>query len=566
MKQQLRLWPGVMAVAMQWTLRYLLPLWDPGQAGLAVMSGIAGALAVALWWLLFSRAPWKERIGAPLFLAVAVLAIRPMLHPSIAGGMMGMLFPIYVLPLLSLALVVWAAAGRRPMLLLGLTAAACGSFALLRTEGITGDASSQFAWRWTPDPEEKLVASIPVPAAPELKLPPAEAPKPALNVAAPVPDWPGFRGPNRDSVVRGTRIRTDWTASPPKEIWRQPVGPGWSSFAVGGGLIYTQEQRGQYELVSCYRLSNGEAVWAHRDEARFWESNGGAGPRGTPTLADGRVYSLGATGILNVLDAATGALVWTRNAAADTEAKLPGWGFSSSPVVYDGNVIVAASGRLAAYGLDGGNPHWVVRTEGGSYSSPHLLTIAGVPQIVMLSGFGATSVRPADGAVLWKHAWDGSTILQPALTAEGALLITTGDMSGGAGTRRLALTHDASQWTVEERWTSNGLKPYFNDVVVHKGHVYGFDGSILACISLEEGKRKWKGGRYGHGQMLLLADQDLLLVLSEEGEIALVSATPDQFTEVARFRVMQGKTWNHPVLVGNTLLVRNGEEMVALRF
>jgi hypothetical protein len=151
------------------------------------------------------------------------------------------------------------------------------------------------------------------------------------------------------------------------------------------------------------------------------------------------------------------------------------------------------------------------------------------------------------------------------MAAEGDVLLTTGDAMGGVGMRRVAVARGSSGWTTEERWTTRGLKPYFNDFVVHEGHAYGFDGSILASIDLETGERAWKGGRYGHGQMVLLPDQDLLLLLSEDGELALVGATPDRYAEIARVPAIEGKTWNHPVLVGDILLVRNGEEMAAFR-
>jgi hypothetical protein len=171
-------------------------------------------------------------------------------------------------------------------------------------------------------------------------------------------------------------------------------------------------------------------------------------------------------------------------------------------------------------------------------------------------------VEPETGVVLWEHAWPVSArILQPVVAGEDLLV----SADGMAGVRRIGLTHGPDGWTTTERWTSNRLKPYFNDVVVHEGHAYGFDGSILACIDLENGERAWKGGRYGHGQLLLLADQDVLLVLSEEGELALVGATPDGFSELARVPALDGKTWNHPVLVGDILLVRNSNEMAAFR-
>jgi len=313
-------------------------------------------------------------------------------------------------------------------------------------------------------------------------------------------------------------------------------------------------------------MSSGELVWRHRDQVRFWESNGGAGPRATPTINNDRIYTFGATGILNALDADTGVRLWSRNLTSDAEKAVPMWGFASSPLVIDDEVIVAASGTLVAFDIATGKRRWVAPSRPGSYSSPQKFAMAGTTQILLLNGAGVTSVSPADGALLWEHEWQGGTpIVQPAATADGDVLINGIGGTGGMGVRRLAITRGSSGWSAEEKWTSTGLKPYFNDFVVHNGHAFGFDGNILSCIDLTDGHRKWKGGRYGNGQLILLADEDLLLVLSEEGEVALVKATPDQFTEVARFKALEGKTWNHPVLVHDTLLVRNGEEMAAFR-
>ena len=562
LKKPLRLWPGVVAVVLQWLLWFVVPIFAPPEIALyAKLGAVICALAIVVWWLFFSRAPWIERVGVLVLMVITVIAGKRVVHESIANGMMGRMLYVFVVPFFCLALVAALAVGRRlstgtrRAVMVGAIVLACGVWTLVRTGGITGNVETDFHWRWTKSPEEKLVAA-------SSNEPLATVPAIPANLKTGT-EWPGFRGPDRDGIVHGVRIKTDWTAAPPVELWRRPIGPAWSSFAVSGDVFYTQEQRGEDELVVCYNLTTGKPVWKHRDAARFWESNGGAGPRSTPTLNNGRIYTLGGTGILNALDATTGAVVWSRNAAADTKVKLPGWGFSSSPLVVGDVVIVATAGTLAAYDLATGTPRWFGANGGGSYSSPHLATIQGVQQVIMLNNTGAISVAPADGKRLWEHPLPpGARIVQPGLTAEGDVLAHEGE---GAALHRIAATQGAGGWTVTERWTTDGLNPYFSDFVVHKGHAFGFSGSNIVCIDLQNGERKWKGGSYGHGQLVLLADQDVMVVISELGELALVGATPGQFAELARFPAIKGKTWNHPVLAGDVLLVRNGEEMVAFR-
>jgi len=617
-RRPLRLWPGVALATILLLAGFVLPIFAPRYGGLGFIAAAALAIVILLWWVAFSRARWYERVGGIVLLVAAAFAEKFVVHPSISGGAMGNMAYILVLTTLSVALVAWASVSRRlaPGARVAAAAAAvalgCLPWALLRTGGISADGRSDLHWRWSMTPEQQLLAQAggdPRTAVPARSAPPAPAPaqpstppvnpapvaapttasegvatatapvknvKPAAAAAAPESiapaapakraEWPGFRGPERDGVVHGVQIAADWSQSPPVRMWRRPIGPGWSSFAVSGDVFYTQEQRGGDEIVSCYRIATGEPVWQHHDATRFWESNAGAGPRGTPTLSNGRVYSFGGTGLLNVLDAGTGTVKWSRNAAADTHVATPMWGFSSSPLIVGDLVIVATGGKLAAYHTATGALRWTAGGGGLSYSSPHLATIAGVDQVIFMSGPGTVGLEPSSGKVLWEYAWAGGAIVQPAVTSEGDVLVNTISMNGGQGIRRISVAHQTGGWTSSERWMSNGLKPYFNDFVLHKGYAYGFDGNILSCIDLQDGTRKWKGGRYGNGQLVLLADQDLLLVLSEEGDLALVKAAPDQFTEVGRFaEALEGKTWNHPVVVRDVLLVRNDHEMSAFR-
>lgn len=552
----LRVWPGIVLAVLILLIRFGVPLIRPEAVTIFVFGGIIGVGAILLWWALLSRARWFERVGAIVLMIVALVVTQRILHES----MKLMPFFAYIIPVLGIAFVVWAVASRnlsnrlRRATMVATIIIASGVWTLFRTSGVTGgNFRSDFAWRWSETSEERLLAKVS-----------DEPMKPTSDFAILDSEikWQGFRGANRDGIIRDVKIAIDWTTTPPVELWRHPIGPGWSSFAVQGDRFFTQEQLGDDEVVSCYNMTTGELVWQHRDAARFWESNSGAGPRGTPTLSRGRVYSLGATGILNVLNSGDGSVVWSRNVATDSETKVPTWGFSSSPLVMDDMVIVSAAGSLIAYDLTTGEPSWIKSAGGDCYSSPHLVQIDSVMQVLLMNEAGTSSFAPADGTRLWEHAWQGHPIVQPIQIVDGDILVSADEKTG---IRRIAVAHGSNGWTVEERWTSPRLKPYFNDSVFHKGHAYGFDGPRLACIEIENGVRKWKGGRYGRGQFVLLADQDLLLVLSEKGELALVNATPDQFTELAQFPAIKGKTWNHPVLVEDILLVRNGQEMAAFR-
>jgi outer membrane protein assembly factor BamB len=559
-QKPLRLWPGVIIVSFQFFFRFVIPFFVSSDTALitGVFAGILGGFAVVIWWGFFSRAPGIERWGAILLITASMIATSFMLDNSIATANMGLMYIIFSIPFISLAFVIWAVSSRnlslvpRRLTMILTIILSTGSWIFLRTDGMDAELHHEIKWRWAKSAEERLMAKN----INETNEIPA-----ATSVSGNGAYWPGFRGPDRNSIVHGLQIRTDWSVAKPEEIWRRPIGPGCSSFAVHGGLFYTQEQLGEYEIVSCYDLETGKPVWKHRDEARFYDSHAGAGPRSTPTLAGDRIYTLGATGILNVLNAADGSVIWSLNAAAQNDVKALTWGFTGSPLVLNDEVIISLSGKLAAYNAADGKLKWSGPDGGYSYSSPHLITIDGVSQILLMSAKGATSIEPERGEVLWKYDWQVEVrILQPAVIGDGDLLLA----DETKGVSRVKVSHTNGEWSAKELWTSSEMKLNFNDFVFHKGYAYGFDGPRIECIDINNGKPQWRGSPY-RGWLLLLADQDLLLVLTEKGELALVEANPGKFSELGRVPAIKGKTWNHPALGGNVLLVRNNLEMAAFR-
>ena len=393
--KDLRFWPGVAAVSVQWLCWVALPLAVPGPVTgfVAVIGGLSGGLAVAVWWAFLSRAPRLERVGVIALAAAALFVTSRLVDESIASGMMGMLLAVYAVPVASLAIVAAAAgtlrlaAGARRTAMAAAILLSCGAWTLLRSDGITGSGAAEFSWRWTKTAEQRFLEGIGDEPGPRLAIQPATLGQKRLARFPRAPSRTASFGAS-GSKPTGTRRRQSCCGA------GRSV-PGASSFAVGNGLLYTQEQLGDDEAVTCYALATGELVWMHRDKARFSDSHAGPGPRATPALSEDRVYAFGATGTLNALDASDGTVLWSRNAASDTGTTVPDWGFAGSPLAVGDLVVVAVSGTLAAYDRVTGEPRWFGPPGGGSYSSPHSQTIDGAAQFPAHEQLGPDERRSA---------------------------------------------------------------------------------------------------------------------------------------------------------------------------
>ena len=504
-----RWWPALLLIGLTATAVVYIRFFDDAADGQLkfLKTGMAVVLAgllLLLWVLTFSRLPWKVRL-------------------AILGA----------------------------VVLLGV-----GFRALFRVTGFDGNMVPILAWRFG---GEAVWDEVPAAAGAVGEV--------LAGVSAPGPDdFPQFLGPWRDGRVEGPRLARDWDASPPKELWRREIGEGWSAFAVAGDAAVTQEQRGEREMVVRYDLASGEMVWSHADVAPFTTSLGGNGPRSTPTIADGRVYTLGPSGLLSALDLVDGALVWQRNILDDHEAANMQWGLSGSPLVMNGRVIVQAAGedgsgrQVAAYDRDSGELLWAAGEGRGSYGSPLFATLAGVPQVLAVHGGSVSGHDPATGDVLWSSQWPGGQpkVATPLVLGEDRVLVSAGY---GVGSRVYRFEADgAGGITAEQEWESLRLKSKFANMVLYDGVIYGLDDGILAAVDPATGERLWKRGRYGHGQIVL--SHGLLVIQTEKGDVVLVEATPDEHRELGRLAALGDKTWNPPTLAGNRLLVRNHREAV----
>lgn len=562
--EPLRIWPAIVLLAGMAFFRYLPHLVEDGPPWIWMSAAFGPAicgLLILIWWVGLSQATWVERL-AGFFGTILIAAVTLVtMDKSMRGpGVMVLTVPVGTAAfgigaILSSGLLSF----QRSVIALLLACAGFGVSAMVRSDGMWGNFALGLHWRWATSSEDALAKGNPNKSA-----------KPPAQDELARPEWPGFRGPDRDGRQHGTKIATDWTKTPPELVWKHPVGPGWSSFAVAGNFLFTQEQRGPKETVVCYAADSGEEVWTRDVESRFDDPLGGPGPRATPTLADGALYVTFATGPVMRLNPASGEVVWSADLPklANRDPPTPMWGYASSPLVVGSVVIVHAGGKgdkgILALDKETGALKWSSRSGDHSYASPQLSTLLGEPLVLMLTNAGLNVLDPARGEERLNYEWpfEGYRAQQPQVFEGDSVLLPT---PMGGGLRRIRVLKRADQWSVEEVWTSRDLKGDFNDFVVYQGHAYGFDGAIFASIDLATGKRNWKAGRYGKGQVLLLEDSAALLVAGEQGELILLKADPSAPTVLATFQALEGRTWNHPVVIGDRLYLRNSQEAACYR-
>ncbi len=609
----LRTWPALILMAVIVLCRYVPPFFEGASSQFwyvpVFFPKVASALML-IWWLAGSRATGREKLIGFFGVLVALTLTVLLSHAS----MRGLITTYLTLPLgmVGLGLGAYLNSRKQPKPrvtgVLVCSVIAMSITLLLRNEGINGAYAFDLKSRWSSSADD--VTWVTAKASPSL----VPSTGPAIDSAIAAAEWPGFRGADRMGHTKALKLATDWNANPPKLLWKKPIGAGWSSFTVAGPYAFTQEQRGPNEVVVCYEVATGNEVWIQQREARFDEPIGGPGPRATPTLADGSIFTVSASGMLQRLKASTGEVVWQQDFKKLADREPPIWGYASSPLVTNSlknlisatspetvvtlkasgelkvqgpnkvdiiqeeakalalaggvaaaqaNVIIFAGGAgdkgVMAFDAATGQPRWSVACGPESYSSPQLSKVLGEEMVLMLTNDGLLLLDPASGKVRLNYEWkfQGYRALQPTVIGGDVVLMPT-PMS--EGTRAVRISKKGEQLAAEELWTSKNMKTDFTELLTHKGYLYGIDGSMFSCVDLKTGARVWKDGRYGKGEAVLLESSDQILITAEDGRVVLLQADPTGQKELASIKALSGKTWNHPVVVGDKLLVRNGSE------
>ena len=378
-------------------------------------------------------------------------------------------------------------------------------------------------------------------------------------------DWPQWLGPERTGISTETGFLKVWPKDGPAVLWKRSLGKGFSGISVADGRVFTMFAEGDDEFVVCLNEDSGEEIWRFRTGGMFEEWQGGDGPRSQPTVDGGRVYVLGAEGRLYALKAANGDTVWTVDLVDGLGGRFPRFGFSTSPLVEGDFLYLEAAtrdGTFLALRRKDGKVAWASQKDVASYSSPIAVDLAGARQVVYFSGDAVAGLSPADGSLYWRYPWKTSydlNIATPIFVPPDRIFISSG-YDHGAALLRIEAVSDG--FSVNRVWESRRMKNHFGTSVLVGDYIYGFDNAILKCIEARTGKEQWKHRGYGKGA-LIYADGHLVL-LSDNGRLALARATPDGFREKAGVQVLDGRSWTMPTLANGRVFVRDMRKIVCL--
>ena len=378
-------------------------------------------------------------------------------------------------------------------------------------------------------------------------------------------DWPQWRGERQDGVSDETGLASNWPESGPKELWRQPLGEGFSAISVLDGRLITQYADAKGAYLVAIDAASGKTVWKVRTGDRFKDSYGN-GPRATPTIDGGVVFALDSNGNLVAVDAASGDVRWKHDLQASYGARAPRWGLSGSPLVEGDLVVVQGGGdegrSVLAFNKKSGKLAWSSRSDKPGYATPFAIDAPGGRQLLLFSGDLLFALDPKDGSTLWEWAWKtdwGVNASTPIWIGPDKLFVATGYQKGST---LLRLTNNDGQRGVEEVWRNREMRNKFSSSVMVDGKIYGFDEGTLKCVDPEKGETLWRQRGLGHGS--LMAADGKLFVLSDRGKLVLVQASPEGYGELGAVQLFERKTWTVPTLAGGRLYVRDEQQIVAL--
>lgn len=522
------------------------------------------AISTSRGWLARNRVPLIA-VAVPAGLRAVAAAMNryeiglEFLFPVMMGFQFAALVAAAVVAVWFLFFAGYSPLTRAAVCLLVLAAVGAGVASVRKLE-FDGEMNPSVRFRWEPTDDELLARHRAT----------AEKATDAAELSVGATDSPAYRGLAGDGSTPGVTL-AEW-ADPPKVRWKHPVGGGHAGIAVAGNSAVTVEQRGEQETVVCYDRATGRERWAFGYPARFSHSEpmGGDGPRTTPGIVGGLVYSVGGAGELVCLDGATGKPKWQTNVLTDSGAVNAEWGMSASPLVLGDRVIVNPgvnpkdnNGQaVAAYDRLTGKRLWATGTHPMAYASPLRAVFAGVEQVVVFDADGLGGHDPATGAELWRFPWKtdmGMNSAQPVVLPGDRLFISSERSNGGAV---VEVTKVGDKWEAKRVWGNRSLSARFSCPVFAGGHIYGLTEGRLACVDAATGKRKWIDGDYGNGQIVLAGDK--LIITGEKGKVSLVAADPAEFRELGSLPVFDARTWNVPALAGKRLFLRNHREMACL--